>query len=117
MMISTTIFEFGDVVLVPFPYTNQTSSKKRPAIVVSRPSFHARHPDIIVMAVTSQVRVPMFDGGMMLNAWQSAGLLRPSAAKPVLLTIEKSLVLRQLGQLGPVDRLGVSTLLQAILGD
>jgi mRNA interferase MazF len=28
-------FEFGDVVLVPFPFTDQTTSKKRPAVVVS----------------------------------------------------------------------------------
>lgn len=28
-------FEFGDVVLVPFPFTSQANSKKRPAVVVS----------------------------------------------------------------------------------
>ncbi len=28
-------FEFGDVVLVPFPFTSQTVSKKRPAVIVS----------------------------------------------------------------------------------
>ncbi len=28
-------FEFGDVVLVPFPFTDQSTTKKRPAIVVS----------------------------------------------------------------------------------
>ena len=28
-------FEFGDIVLVPFPFTNQTTAKKRPAVAVS----------------------------------------------------------------------------------
>jgi mRNA interferase MazF len=27
--------EFGDVVLVPFPFTSQAASKKRPAVIVS----------------------------------------------------------------------------------
>ncbi|MEH2305953.1 hypothetical protein [Nostoc sp.] len=30
-----TNYEFGDVVLVPFPFTDQTTTKKRPAVVVS----------------------------------------------------------------------------------
>ncbi len=29
-------FEFGDVVLVPFPFTDQSAAKKRPAVVISR---------------------------------------------------------------------------------
>ena len=34
-MPSTTGYKFGDLVLVPFPFTDQTGIKKRPAIVVS----------------------------------------------------------------------------------
>ena len=34
-MPNTTGYSFGDVVLVPFPFTDQTASKKRPAVVVS----------------------------------------------------------------------------------
>ena len=49
-------FEFGDVVLVPFPFTNQTESKKRPAIVVSSRAYNSVKPDLVVMAVTSQLR-------------------------------------------------------------
>lgn len=30
-----TDYEFGDVVLIPFPFTDQTTAKKRPAVVVS----------------------------------------------------------------------------------
>jgi hypothetical protein len=36
-------YEFGDVVLVPFPFTNQTASKRRPAVIVSsQPLTHNR---------------------------------------------------------------------------
>lgn len=29
-------YDFGDVVLLPFPFTDQTATKKRPAITVSK---------------------------------------------------------------------------------
>ena len=48
-------FEFGDVVLVPFPFTSQRASKKRPAVVVSNRAYGTARPDLIVMAVTSQL--------------------------------------------------------------
>ncbi|MFP5465559.1 MAG: type II toxin-antitoxin system PemK/MazF family toxin, partial [Gammaproteobacteria bacterium] len=50
-----TRFEFGDVVLVPFPFTDQSTTKKRPAIIVSSQHYNAQRPDLIVMAVTSQL--------------------------------------------------------------
>ena len=114
---STTIFEFGDIVLVPFPFTNQTASKKRPAVVVSNPSFDSRRPDLILMAVTSQVRTPLPTGEALLRAWSAAGLLKPPVAKPVLMTVEKSLVLRRLGRLETRDRQAVAAILQKILGE
>ena len=50
-------FEFGDVVLVPFPFTNQAASKKRPAVVVSSHAYNTARLDVVVMAITSQVRM------------------------------------------------------------
>lgn len=113
---STTIFEFGDIVLVPFPFTNQTASKKRPAVVVSNPAFHNRRPDLILMAVTSQVRTPLLAGEASLTGWQTAGLLKPSVTKPMLMTVEKPLILRRLGRLNAHDRQAVASTLQTILG-
>jgi mRNA interferase MazF len=42
--------------LVPFPFTSQTASKKRPAVVVSNRAYGSAKPDVIVMAITSQLR-------------------------------------------------------------
>jgi mRNA interferase MazF len=47
-------FKPGDLVLIPFPYSDLQSSKKRPVLMLTAPD---RHGDFVAMAVTSaQVR-------------------------------------------------------------
>ena len=41
-----TTYNFGDVVLVPFPFSDQSVIKKRPAIVASSDEYSHRRPDI-----------------------------------------------------------------------
>ncbi|HTE36942.1 MAG TPA: type II toxin-antitoxin system PemK/MazF family toxin [Reyranella sp.] len=96
-------FEFGDIVLVPFPFTSQTGNKKRPAVVVSSRAYNRVKPDIVVMAVTSQLRATAALGEIWLQDWRVAGLLKPSAIKPVFATLEQALELRQLGRLDRLD--------------
>ncbi|WP_348918254.1 type II toxin-antitoxin system PemK/MazF family toxin [Adonisia turfae] len=45
---------FGDVILVPFPFTNQAAIKRRPAVIVSSDPYNQHHIDVILMAITSQ---------------------------------------------------------------
>ena len=97
-------FEFGAVVLVAFPFTSQTASKKRPAVVVSSRAYNVARPDVVVMAITSQLRPSPAFGEVWVTEWQRAGLLKPSAIKPVFATIEQSLLLRELGGLATKDQ-------------
>lgn len=112
----TTGYSFGDIVLVPFPFTDQTTVKKRPAIVVSSDAYHRDRRDVIVMAVTSQARPGSAVGESAVERWQDAGLLKPSVVKPVLATIDRDLILRKLGTLRDDDRGAVRSALSAIFG-
>ncbi len=96
-MPTTTSYNFGDVVLVPFPFTDQTTMKKRPAVVISSAAYHGVRPDLILMAVTSQVKVSPTVGEVVVREWKKGGLIKPSVIKPMLATIEKRLVLHRLG--------------------
>jgi mRNA interferase MazF len=115
-MPTTTNYSFGDVVLVPFPFTDQTTTKKRPAVVVSSASYNISRPDLILMAVTSQIRAVTTVGEVVIVDWKRPGLLKPSVVKPVLTTIEKGLVLRKLGQPDQQDRIALQDALRIILG-
>ena len=46
-------YNFGDVVLVGFPFTDLQTTKKRPAVVISRKTYQQNRPDVILMAVTA----------------------------------------------------------------
>ncbi len=108
--------EFGDVILVPFPFTDQSTSKRRPAVVVSSDTYHNERPDLVILAITSQLRPAAGIGEVAVAQWKEAGLLKPSVFKPVIATIERGLVLRKLGRLEEEDRRALRSILGAILG-
>jgi mRNA interferase MazF len=112
----TTGYRFGDVVLVPFPFTDQSGIKKRPAVVVSSARYHTHRRDFVIMAITSQLRPQPAFGEFTVVEWKKAGLIAPSAVKPVLTTIEKQLVFRRLGQLQAADIRSLRASLEQILG-
>lgn len=108
-------FEFGDVVLVPFPFTDQSASKKRPAVVVSGREYCAARADAVLMAITSQLRPSTAFGDLWLQDWRQAGLLKASAVKPVFATIDRRLILRRLGALSARDLAGLRQVIGRIL--
>ena len=76
-MPNTTAYRFGDLVLVPFPFTDQTGIKKRPAIVVSSDAYQRQRPDMVLMAVTSQLLRPAGAvGEVLITERRKAGLPR-----------------------------------------
>jgi mRNA interferase MazF len=111
-----TIYNFGDILLVPFPFTNQTLNKKRPAVIISSNVYNEQKIDLIIMAITSQISSSLSFGEMQITDFSAAGLIKPSIIKPVISTIEKCLVLRILGQLQGPDCKNLRNMIQIILG-
>lgn len=94
---------FGDVYICQFPFTSGVGSKVRPALVL----FDLQQ-DAVICRITSVLRAGPLD--VALKDWQSAGLLKPSVVRlDRIVTAEKTIFLRKLGQLGPADLLSVRT--------
>ena len=111
-MPSTTTYKRGEVVLVPFPFTDLSSAKQRPALVVSPDRWNAAQSDVLLVAVTSQIPSPLPDGDILLSAddLRSGGLPKASLVRPTkLITIHQGLIRRSLGHVS-------DTTLQIILG-
>ena len=109
-------FQRGDIVLVRFPFTDLSGSKRRPAIVLA-----AYPPDIVVAFISSQVPIELEPSDVMLTPtspfFVSTGLKVASIIRlRKVATLEESLITRSLGQLPPVLLTAVDEALLAGLG-
>jgi mRNA interferase MazF len=96
-------FQKGNIVLIPFPYTDLSATKTRPAVVVSSDLYHELRPELLLAYVSSQVTNAQPELDYILADWQQAGLLRPSFVRPKIAAIEPSLIVYRVGQLTPND--------------
>lgn len=105
----------GEVVLVPFPFTDLRGVKVRPAVVVSSLLYHATEPDLLPAAVTSNLVAATGPLDHVLTDWKAAGLRFPSAFKPVLFTLDPARVVHTIGALAPADLVAVDQRLRLML--
>jgi mRNA interferase MazF len=85
----------NEVVLLPMPFTDLTSRKVRPAIVVGR-----NGADLFLVPVSSVLPNTDFP----LREWRAAGLNVSCGVKAHLATVEERLVVKTVGVLAPADR-------------
>ena len=88
-----------DVILVRYPFSDLSSSKVRPAVVVS-----VSHPsqDILITPLTSKMGL-LLTGEFALSEWSAAGLNIVTAVKRGVYTVHESLVMKTIGKLAEVD--------------
>ena len=94
------MYDFGIIVLVPFPFTDLSSAKVRPALIVSQKN--EKNDDVVVCFITSQEGKSKKRKRMMLENNLKTGLKVPSVVRfDKIATLEKRVVL---GELGRVDK-------------
>ena len=102
MMKSTTTYRKWDIVLVPFPFTNLTTAKKRPALIVS-PNEYNDKLDVVIAFITSKMDLEYRLGDYKIQDWTEANLPRPSMMRMKYATIDKSIIIKKLGRLNTKD--------------
>lgn len=99
-----TDIEQRDIVWVRVPYSDLQRSKARPAVVVSRDTYHDQHPDVVVCAVTSNLEPSPWKIPLTPETLEEGELpLESMARADKVLPVEKRLVddERILGTLSP----------------
>jgi mRNA interferase MazF len=85
-------------------------------VVISNRAYNVARPDVVIMAVTSQVRPTIGAGEVQIGDWKRAKLLKPSVIKPVFATLEQKLFVRHLGTLQPRDLMALRAAILAVIG-
>lgn len=49
------MYKQGDILLIPIPFSDLTSHKKRPVLVLSNDDYNSKTEDIVVAAITSNL--------------------------------------------------------------
>jgi len=116
-------YKKGNVVLVPFPFIalGQVQQKLRPALVISIKDIPRRHSDIILSAITSKVKEPLFETEVLVDPREKGfpvtGLAVRSVIKlEMLMTLPEKFVIRKIGELEPELMAKVDKALTKYLG-
>ena len=106
-------FESLDVVVVPFPFTDRRTTKRRPAVVVSSASFNRVHQQSILAMITSASSD--WPSDVAVRDWREAELNVPCKVRFKLFTLDNALVVRKLGTLSKRDGKAVQSALNSIV--
>ena len=110
-----TTYRRGEVVYVPFRFTeHETKSKNRPAVVVSSAAYQDSRQDVVIAGITSNIAREGFVGQVALGDWRACGLVKPSAVSGIIMTVRDSKIGRRVGALSEGDRTRLDTALRQV---
>lgn len=109
-----TIFDAGDVVVVPFPFSEIPIAKPRPALVVSASSSNERSGTTLLAMITTAAGGARSDDTPLIDL-DAAGLRAPSVLRLKLFTLDNRLIARRIGRLSASDRLRARVAVDALI--
>jgi mRNA-degrading endonuclease toxin of MazEF toxin-antitoxin module len=89
-------FVKGDIVVVPFPFSDLTQAKRRPALVISI----LEGDDVILCQITSKIVKDIYSIPLEDSDFKSGGLKQPSNIRPNrIFTADRHIILYRVGNL------------------
>lgn len=89
-----------EVILVPFPFTDLTTIKKRPALIISHNDYN-KADNLVIALITSNIRENNED--YKIVKWSEAGFPKESVIRMKFATVDKSIIVKKLGKLKKED--------------
>ena len=106
------IYEQFDVVVVPFPFTDKSASKRRPALVLNNDILSKSGKYVLAM-ITSSKQFP-WPLDIHIKDLDSTGLAHPSIVRMKIFTLDAELIFRKAGRLSEIDRASTKLAINAL---
>ena len=88
----------GEILLIPIPFTDLKASKKRPVLVISNNEYNQATEDIIVMAITSNVKDNKYRINIKKEDMQKGDLkIQSDIRTDKIYTLSQSIILKNFG--------------------
>jgi mRNA interferase MazF len=107
------VCDAGEIVVVPFPFTDGPGAKRRPALVLSPAGFNRRSGHAIMAMITS-ASTSSWPGDIPLKPGQ-LGLEKPCVIRMKFFTLDNRLIARAIGKLPDTERRRVRRFLHELL--
>jgi mRNA interferase MazF len=89
----------GEIVLIPVPFTDLSSRKRRPVIVVPNNAYNRKTADIVVVAMTSDPSTVDFSFTLTQSDLEQGSLNRPGKVRvDKIYTLSQSIVVKTFGR-------------------
>lgn len=89
----------GDIVLVPVPFTDLTSHRRRPVIVVSNDAYQAATADFVGVAMTSNLKPEPYSFEITTADLDDGALNRPGRVRAdKVVTLARALIAARFGR-------------------
>lgn len=111
----TVNYEAFDVVVVPFPFTDSATTKRRPALVLSDAKTFNNRVGQSVLAMITTAKNSDWPLDVEITDLDSAGLPSPSVVRMKLFTLDHQFIVRKAGKLEKNDQIAVGKAVQDLL--
>lgn len=94
------MIEQRDIILLPFPFSDQSGRKVRPSIIISNNEFNKKSEDLLVVGVTTNISKDEYTRILKNEDLEEGKLLTRCCIKVEnILKIDKELIIKKIGKI------------------